>query len=173
MRPMSHSPSSPTRTLHTLSRMCLFVENGVWGWSVVPAPECQLSSHSWRCTFKKCKQLFNWYPNLSQMFLKKIRLALVKKYLPVKSEKDEVSLVVEGGHLSSNELRFLWEKSGQQAADAVSQTGGEIVEYHLWVVFGWIFASSLWDKNGARCWCQITKLRERMPFRFRVEWGRK
>lgn len=65
----------------------------------------------------------------------------------MKSEKDEVSLVVEGGDLSANEVWLLWEKSSEQTADGVSQTRGEIVEDHLWVVFSWIFASSLRDKE--------------------------
>lgn len=65
----------------------------------------------------------------------------------MKSEKDEVSLVVEGGDLSANEVWLLWEKSCEQTADGVPQTSGEIVEDHLWVVFSWIFASSLSNKE--------------------------
>lgn len=69
------------------------------------------------------------------------------KHLPVESEKDEVSLVVEGGDLSTNKLGVLWKEGSEQPADAVAQTCGEVVEDHLWRVFSWIFASSLHREN--------------------------
>lgn len=62
---------------------------------------------------------------------------------PVESEKDEVSLVVEGGDLPTYELRVLWEKSSQQPADAVAQTCAEVVEDQLGGVFGRILPTSL------------------------------
>lgn len=62
-------------------------------------------------------------------------------------EKDEVSLVVEGGDLSTHKLGVLWKESSEQPADAVAQTCGEVVEDHLWGVFSWIFASSLQREN--------------------------
>lgn len=48
---LSDSPSAPTHTPQTWSQRFLFVESAVWVWSEVPAPEYQLSSHSWRCTW--------------------------------------------------------------------------------------------------------------------------
>lgn len=65
------------------------------------------------------------------------------EWLPVESEKDEVSLVVKGCDLSTNKLRVLWEESGEQSTDGVSKAGGEVVEDHLWIMFGWLFTSSL------------------------------
>lgn len=56
------------------------------------------------------------------------------KYPPVKSEKDKVSLVVEGGDLSTHKLRVLWKEGSKHAADAVTQTRGEVVEDNLWRV---------------------------------------
>lgn len=67
---------------------------------------------------------------------------------PVESEKDEVSLVVESGDLSTHKLRVLWKEGGKYPADAVAQTCGEVVEDHLWRVFSWIFASSLPRENN-------------------------
>lgn len=67
---------------------------------------------------------------------------------PVESEKDEVSLVVEGGDLSTHKLGVLREESGEQPADAVAQTCAEVIEDHLWGVFSWIFASSLQGKHS-------------------------
>lgn len=61
----------------------------------------------------------------------------------MESEKDEVSLVVEGGNLSTQKLRVLWEESGKHSADAVTQTSCEVVQNHLWIVFSRIFSSSL------------------------------
>lgn len=58
-------------------------------------------------------------------------------------EKNEVSLVVEGDHLSTQKLWVLWEKGSEQSSDAVAQTCGEVVQNHLWIVFSWIFAPSL------------------------------
>lgn len=65
----------------------------------------------------------------------------------MKPEEDEVSLVVEGGDLSTHKLRVLWEEGSEQPADAVAQTCGEVVEDHLRGVFSWIFASSLPREN--------------------------
>lgn len=65
----------------------------------------------------------------------------------MESEKDEVSLVVEGGDLSTNKLGVLWKESGKQPADAVAQTCAEVVEDHFWGVFSWLFASSLQRGN--------------------------
>lgn len=70
------------------------------------------------------------------------------EHLPVESEKDEVSLIVKGGDLSTHKLRVLREQSGEQTTNAVSEAGGEVVENHLWIVFGWLFTSSL--KTGDR-----------------------
>lgn len=72
-----------------------------------------------------------------------VRLKSPLNCSPVESEKDEVSLVVEGGHLSAHKLRVLWKESGEQPADAVAQTCAEVVEDHLWGVFSGILASSL------------------------------
>lgn len=69
------------------------------------------------------------------------------KFSPVKSEKDEVSLVVEGGDLSTHKLGVLWKESSKQPADAVAQTCAEVVEDHLRGVFSWLFASSLQRGN--------------------------
>ena len=69
------------------------------------------------------------------------------KHSPVESEKDEVSLVVEGGNLSAHKLRVLWEESSEQPADAVAQTCAEVIEDHFWKVFSWLFASSLQRQN--------------------------
>lgn len=69
------------------------------------------------------------------------------KYSPVESEKDEVSLVVEGGDLSTHKLRVLWKESREQPTDAVAQTCAEVVQDHLWRVFSWVFASSLQGEN--------------------------
>lgn len=65
----------------------------------------------------------------------------------MESEKDKVSLVVEGDDLSAHELRVLWEESGEQPADAVAHTCAEVVKDHLWRVFSRIFASSLQREN--------------------------
>lgn len=66
---------------------------------------------------------------------------------PVEPEKDKVSLVVEGDHLSAQKLRVLWEERGEQSADAVAQTCGEVIQDHFWIVLGWFFASSLQREN--------------------------
>lgn len=65
------------------------------------------------------------------------------KILPVESEEDEVSLVVKGGDLSTHKLGVLWKESGEQTADGVSQACREIIEDHLWIVFGRFFTQSL------------------------------
>lgn len=65
----------------------------------------------------------------------------------MKPEKDEVSLVVEGDHLSAQKLRVLWEERGKQSADAVAQTRGKVIQDHFWIVLGWFFASSLQREN--------------------------
>lgn len=62
-------------------------------------------------------------------------------------EEDEVSLVVEGGHLSTHELGVLWEERSEEPSDAVAQARGEVVEDHLWGVLSWIFAASLQREN--------------------------
>lgn len=45
----------------------------------------------------------------------------------MESEEDEVSLVVEGGDLTTHKLRVLWKKSSNQPADSVAQTCAEVV----------------------------------------------
>ena len=62
-------------------------------------------------------------------------------------EEDKVSLVVEGGDLSTQKLRVLWEEGGEQPSDAVAQTCAEVVEDHLRRVFSRVFASSLQREN--------------------------
>lgn len=61
----------------------------------------------------------------------------------MKSEKDEVSLVVEGGNLPAHKLRVLWEESGEESADGVAQARAEVVQDHLGTVFSGILASPL------------------------------
>lgn len=68
----------------------------------------------------------------------------------MESEKDEVSLVVEGGDLSTHKLGVLRKESGQQSADAVAQTCGEVVEDHLWRVLCGLFTPSL--QRESSCW---------------------
>lgn len=58
-------------------------------------------------------------------------------------EKNEVSLVVEGDHLSAHKLWVLGEEGGKESSDAVTQTSGEVVQNHLWIMFRWIFAPPL------------------------------
>ena len=69
------------------------------------------------------------------------------QHSPVESEEDEVSLVVEGGRLSSYELGVLRKESSEQPADAVPEARGEVVEDHLWGVFCGILTSSLHRDN--------------------------
>ena len=61
----------------------------------------------------------------------------------MESEKDEVSLVVEGDDLPAHKLRVLRKESGKQPTDGVSQAGAEVIENYLRRVFRWIFTSSL------------------------------
>lgn len=68
----------------------------------------------------------------------------------MESEKDEISLVMKGGDLSAHKLRVLREESGKQTTYAVSKAGGEVVENHLWIVFGRLFASSLKNKEFSK-----------------------
>lgn len=137
-----NSPSGPTHTLQTLSQRCLSAESVVWGWSGVPAPEYRLSSHSWRYTFK-CKYL----KHISGGIYENIHLPQTRfhsfKYSPVESKKDEISLVVESGDLSTQKLGVLRKECSEHPADAVSQTCGEVIEDHLGMVISWILASSL------------------------------
>jgi hypothetical protein len=51
-------------------------------------------------------------------------------------EEDEVSLVVECDHSSAFELRGLGEQSSKESSNSMSQDGVEVVEDHLWKVFG-------------------------------------
>lgn len=67
----------------------------------------------------------------------------------MESEEDEVSLVVEGGNLSTHKLGVLWKESSEHSTDAVAQACREVVKNHLWRVFGWIFSSSLQRQNIA------------------------
>lgn len=66
---------------------------------------------------------------------------------PVEPEKDKVSLVVEGGHLPTHELRALREECSEHPANAVAQTCRKVVEDYLWMMLSWIFASSLQREN--------------------------
>lgn len=66
----------------------------------------------------------------------------------MKSEKDEVSLVVEGGDLSAHKVWVLWKESSEQPANAVAQACGEVVEDHLWRVMRGVFAPSLKRENA-------------------------
>ena len=52
----------------------------------------------------------------------------------MKSEEDEVSLVVEGDHLPSTKLRAVGEESSEHAPNCVTEPSGEVVEDHLWLV---------------------------------------
>lgn len=61
----------------------------------------------------------------------------------MKPKEDEISLVVKGGHLSSNELRVVGEERSEQSADAVAETRGEVVQDDLRVMFCGLFPSSL------------------------------
>ena len=54
----------------------------------------------------------------------------------MKSEEDEVSLVVEGDHLSSTELRVVGEQGGKHPSNGVTQSSREVVKDHLWLVGG-------------------------------------
>ena len=63
--------------------------------------------------------------------------------IPVKPEEDEVSLVVKSGNLTTFKLWILRKQCSKHAADAVSQPSGEVVQNDLWVVFSWVFSSSL------------------------------
>ncbi len=47
------------------------------------------------------------------------------------SEEDVISLVVEGDHLSSLELRVVIEERGKHPSNRVTQSSGEIVQNHL------------------------------------------
>lgn len=58
-------------------------------------------------------------------------------------EEDEISLVVESGHLSTDKLWVLWEKSCKQSADAVAQACAEVVQNDFRKMFCGIFASPL------------------------------
>lgn len=88
----------------------------------------------------------------------------------MESEKDEVSLVVESGNLSTQKLRVLWEESSKHSADAVTQTSCEVVKNHLWIVFSRIFSSSLQREKsstsdvGARYKYYSSKRRSAMYF---------
>lgn len=62
---------------------------------------------------------------------------------PVEPEKNEVSLVVEGDHLSAQKLWVLGEEGGKESSDAVAQTSGEVVQNHFGIMFCWIFAPPL------------------------------
>lgn len=61
----------------------------------------------------------------------------------MESKKDEVSLVVEGGNLSTHKLGVLWKESSEHATNAVAQARGEVIKDHLWMMFSRILASSL------------------------------
>lgn len=51
--------------------------------------------------------------------------------LPVMSEEDVVPLVMKGDHLSAPELWIMVEQRGKHSGNCVTQTSGEVVEYHL------------------------------------------
>lgn len=148
---VSDSPSVPTHTLQTWNQRFLFAVSAVWVWSEVPAPEYQLSSHSWRCTWTEGCVI----PILLNDFSKKPFWTIYEEpkcvfkwcsrptSSPVEPEKNEVSLVVEGDHLSAQKLWVLGEEGSKQSSDAVTQTCGEVVQNHLRIMFCWIFAPSL------------------------------
>lgn len=46
---------------------------------------------------------------------------------PVEPKKNEVSLVVEGDHLSTQKLWVLGKEGSKESSDAVTQTCGEVV----------------------------------------------
>ena len=52
------------------------------------------------------------------------------------SEEDKISLVMEGDHSSSTELRIVREKWSKQTSNRVSKTSVEVVQDYLWHVFG-------------------------------------
>ena len=52
------------------------------------------------------------------------------------SEEDEVSLVVEGNHTSSLELRVVGKQRSKHPTHGVTQPGGEVVQYHFGKVGG-------------------------------------
>ena len=54
----------------------------------------------------------------------------------MESEEDEVSLVVEGDHLSALKLRVVWEERGKHPPNSVSQSSREVIEDHLWLMGG-------------------------------------
>lgn len=65
----------------------------------------------------------------------------------MKPEEDEVSLVVESGNLSANKLWILRKQSSKHAADAVAQSGGEVVQNDLRGVLCWLLSFSLNHKH--------------------------
>ena len=54
----------------------------------------------------------------------------------MKSEEDEVPLVVEGGHLPSTKLRTVGEEGSKHTSNSMTEPGGEVVQDHLWLVGG-------------------------------------
>ena len=54
----------------------------------------------------------------------------------MKSEEDEVALVVERGHLSPSELRVVGEEGSKHASNRMSQPCGEVVENDFRLVGG-------------------------------------
>lgn len=70
-------------------------------------------------------------------------LLLILENIPVEAEEDEVTLVVEGGHLAADELGVVGEEGCKEATDAVTQTRGEVVEDHLGGMLRWILTAPL------------------------------
>ena len=75
----------------------------------------------------------NWH---SIFWLYEAYYLVIFKFIPVKSEEDEVSLVVKGDHLSSTKLRVVGEQGSKHPSNGVTQSGGEVVQDHLWLVGG-------------------------------------
>ena len=69
------------------------------------------------------------------------------------SKENIVSLVVEGDHSSSLELRLLREETGQQTSDGMAQPSGEVVQDHLGLVSGHP-PMTLEELRGGRKWCK-------------------
>ncbi len=74
----------------------------------------------------------------------------MREYLPVKPEKNEVSLIVKCGDLTAHKLWIMRKQSSKQPADGVTESSREVVKDDFRDVFRWVLTSSLVSKNRSK-----------------------
>lgn len=70
-------------------------------------------------------------------------VASMFKYLPMKSEKDIITLIVKCSYLSANKLRIMRKERSQHATNGMAQSCCKIIQDYFRLMFCGIFPFSL------------------------------